>query len=614
MNAQIDAITTHVQQCLATAIHQAFDLSDPPELRLDTPPKPELGDFAVGCFPLARPLRQAPPTIAAALAEAIPETDLIEKVAVAGPYLNITINKARFFEITCRHILSEPEQYGNTRVGEGQRVMVEYSAPNTNKPLHLGHVRNQVLGMAVANILAANGYEVVRANLLNDRGVHICKSMLAYQQHGQGDSPERSGLKSDHFVGQYYVKFEQDLKAEQDAWFAERGIDPETLSEAEQGTLEAQFLKESKHYNAALELLTKWEAGDDATVALWKQMNQWAYDGFQQSYDRMGSKFDVWYYESDLYKSGKDLVQQGLDQGIFYQKDDGSVWIDLEAEKLGQKLLIRSNGTSVYITQDLGTAKRKFDDHHLDQSVYVVANEQEYHFKVLFSILKKLGFAWADGCHHLSYGMVFLPEGKMKSREGKVVDADDLMENMVTLAKDAMRSNELEGVTPEMIEETGEIIGLGAIKYYILNFHPTKSINFDPQKSIAFQGNTGPYLQYAYVRILSVFRKSPEYSFEQITPEVDFSVLTHPKEVELGHQLFRFPEDVGLAAESYNPSCLTTYLFNLAKLYSQFYHACPILNADSPELTKARLVLCKATALVLKRGLALLDITVPERM
>ncbi len=614
MDAHIDAITTHLQQQLSAAIQQVFDIAAPPELRLDKPPKPELGDFAVGCFPLAKLLRQAPPKIAAALAEALPTTDIIDNVSVTGPYLNITINKAQFFRMTCSHILNEPDSFGNSTVGMGKRVMVEYSAPNTNKPLHLGHVRNQVLGMAVANILAANGYEVVRANLLNDRGVHICKSMLAYQQSGRNDTPEKSGLKSDHFVGKYYVKFEQSLRAEQDAWFTAQTIDPSSLSEEEKGKKDAQFLKESKNYNAALELLTKWESGDPETVALWKKMNQWAYDGFQQSYDRIGSKFDTLYYESNLYKSGKDLVQQGLEQGVFYQKDDGSVWVDLEAEKLGQKLLLRSNGTSVYITQDIGTAKRKFDDHHQDQSVYVVANEQEYHFNVLFSILKKLGFAWAEGCHHLSYGMVFLPEGKMKSREGKVVDADELMENMVALAKDTMRSNEIEGVTLEMIDDIGETIGMGAIKYYILDFHPSKSISFDPQKSIAFQGNTGPYLQYAYVRIRSVFRKSEEFGFEQITPDVDFSVLTHLKEVELAHQLFRFPYEVQVAGEAYNPSGLTSYLFSLAKLYSQFYHACPILAAETPELVKARLVLCKATALVLKRGLALLDITVPERM
>ncbi len=614
MDGHIDAITTHLQQQLSAAIQQVFGLTDPPELRLDKPPQPELGDFAVGCFPLAKPLRQAPPKIAAALAEALPATDLIEKVTVAGPYLNITLNKAQFFRITCSHILTEPDRFGNSTVGTGKRVMVEYSSPNTNKPLHLGHIRNQVLGMAVANILAANGYAVIKANLLNDRGVHICKSMLAYQQSGGDDTPERSGLKSDHFVGKYYVLFEQSLKTERAAWFRGKGIDPSALSEEESDKREAQFLKESQLYNAALDLLSKWEADDPETVALWHKMNQWASDGFQRSYDRLGSKFDVRYHESDLYTSGKDLVQQGLEQGVFYQKDDGSVWVDLETEKLGQKLLLRSNGTSVYITQDIGTAKQKFKDHKLDKSVYVVANEQEYHFNVLFSILKKLGFAWAEGCHHLSYGMVFLPEGKMKSREGKVVDADDLMEDMVNLAKDAMRSNEIEGVTPEMIDEIGETIGLGAIKYYILDFHPTKSITFDPQKSIAFQGNTGPYLQYAYVRILSIFRKSQEYSFEQITPDVDFSVLTHPKEVELAHQLFRFPYEVQVAGETYNPSGLTSYLFSLAKLYSQFYHACPILVAETPELVKARLVLCKATALVLKRGLALLDITVPERM
>lgn len=614
MDAHIDAITTHLQERISTAIQQTFGLSDIPELRFDKPPKPELGDFAVGCFPLAKALRQAPPKIAASLAEAITTTDIIEKVSVAGPYLNISVNKAQFFWMTCGHILNEPDSFGNSDVGTGQRVMVEYSAPNTNKPLHLGHIRNQVLGMAIANILEANGYRVIKANLLNDRGVHICKSMLAYQRSGQDDTPEHSGLKSDHFVGKYYVKFEQDLRAEQNAWLAAKHIDVATLSAEEKEQLEAQFLKESTNYNAALELLTKWEAGEPETVALWKKMNQWAHDGFQQSYDRLGSKFDVWYYESDLYKSGRDLVQQGLEQGVFYQKEDGSIWIDLETEKLGQKLLIRSNGTSVYMTQDLGTAKRKFDDHHLNKSVYIVGNEQEYHFNVLFSILKKLGFAWAEGCYHLSYGMVFLPEGKMKSREGKVVDADDLMENMVNLARETMRNNELEGVTPEKIDEIGETIGLGAIKYYILDFHPTKPINFDPQKSIAFQGNTGPYLQYAYVRILSIFRKSEEYEFENITPDVDFSVLTHPKEVELVHQLFRFPNEVQMAGDTLNPSGVTTYLFSLAKLYSQFYHACPILVAETPELVKARLVLCKATALVLKRGLALLDITVPERM
>lgn len=614
MTIHVESITQHLLEQVKHAMQATFALQTLPEIRLDTPPDPAMGDFAVGCFAFAKPLKQAPAKIASVLAAAISSTDLIERVTAAGPYINITLNKAQLFRVVCTHILNEPATFGNSTVGAGQRVMVEYSAPNTNKPLHLGHVRNQVIGMAVANILAANGYDVVKANLLNDRGVHICKSMLAYERFGNGDTPEQSGLKSDHFVGKYYVKFEQELKAEQAAWFAQKGIQPNTLKDEEKEAFEDQFLKESVWYKAALDLLTRWEAGDPDVVALWRKMNQWAFAGFQQTYQRMGSQFDVWYYESDLYKLGKDLILQGLERGVFYKKEDGAVCVDLQDQKLGEKVLLRSNGTAVYITQDIGMAKQKFEEQHLNKSVYVVASEQEYHFQVLFAILKKLGFAWADGCYHLSYGMVFLPEGKMKSREGKVVDADDLMENMVNLARETMESNELEGITPETIAAISEIIGLGAIKYYILNFQPAKSITFDPQKSIAFQGNTGPYLQYAYVRIKSIFRKSDEHDFDAITPDVDFAALTHPKELELVHQLYTFPQEVRFAAETYNPACIATYLFELAKIYSQFYHSCPVLIAETPELVKARLVLCKATALVLKRGLELLDITVPERM
>ncbi|RMH72218.1 MAG: arginine--tRNA ligase [Gemmatimonadetes bacterium] len=615
MPPHVNDISTHLKTHIRQWIQDVFSTEFTDEIKLDRPPNPKLGDFAVGCFPLAKVLRQSPVNIAQKLAAHATKTNLIEHIQATGPYLNITLNKEEFSRILCHHILNESETFGNSSLGSGQMVMVEYSAPNTNKPLHLGHVRNQLLGMAVARLLEAVGYRVIKANLVNDRGVHICKSMLAYQRFGNGETPKSTGIKGDHFVGHYYVRYEQAQKAEFEQWLVQQHVEWDTLEPHQKEQYEAQFLKESQWYAAALDLLRRWEEGDAEVIALWQKMNQWVYEGFNQTYQKMGCEFDTWYYESDLYKSGKELILKGLSEGIFFKKEDGSIWVDLTDQNLDEKILLRSDGTSVYITQDIGTAVQKFKDYPLTKSIYVVGSEQNYHFQVLFAILKKLGYTWADECYHLSYGMVYLPEGKMKSREGKVVDADDLMAGMIDLAKISLKEREEERpIQAEELETISEIVGLGAIKYHILSFQPAKDIHFDPNKSISFQGDTGPYLQYAYARIRSIFRKSEQDNYVSLTPEADYSGIHHPKEIELVRKLFDFPEEVRIAAETYNPSRITTYLFELAKAYSQFYHACPVLNAENDALTQVRMVLCKATAVTLKRGLKLLGIDAPERM
>lgn len=480
----------------------------------------------------------------------------------------------------------------------GKKVMVEYSSPNTNKPLHLGHVRNNLLGYSVAEILNAYGYDVIKANLVNDRGIHICKSMLAWKLFGHGETPEASGLKGDHLVGKYYVIFDREYKQQVQALVAE-------------GQTEESAKKNAPLIVQAQEMLLKWEAGEKDTIELWRTMNGWVYTGFAETYKKLGVDFDKYYYESDTYILGKDTIQEGLDKGVFFKKADGSVWIDLTEDGLDEKLVLRADGTSVYITQDLGTAELKHGDFGMDESIYVVGNEQDYHFKVLFLILDKLGKSWAKGLHHLSYGMVDLPSGKMKSREGTVVDADELIDEMVETAR--QRTEELgkvEGFSDAEKNNLYRMIGLGALKYFLLKVEPKKRLLFDPNESIDFQGNTGPFIQYTHARINSVLNKG---NYQSAGTDLYQSALT-AVERDLLVVLTKYTEVIEAAAKDYSPALIANYVFELAKLYNKFYHEEPILKAEDEQVRNFRLELSAATAAVIKKAMSLLGVEVPERM
>ena len=480
----------------------------------------------------------------------------------------------------------------------GQKVMVEYSSPNTNKPLHLGHVRNNLLGFSVAEILSANGYEVIKVNLVNDRGIHICKSMLAWQMFGNGETPESSQLKGDHLVGKYYVIFDKEYKKQIEALI-------------DKGHTEDEAKKNAAIINDAQEMLLKWEAGDQEVIKLWSMMNGWVYSGFEVTYKMLGVDFKKYYYESDTYLLGKDTIQEGLEKGVFFKKDDGSVWIDLTEDGLDQKLVLRADGTSVYITQDLGTAQLKYDDFKMDKSIYVVGNEQDYHFKVLFLILQKLGKTWAKGLFHLSYGMVDLPSGKMKSREGTVVDADELMDEMILTARE--RTEELgkvEGFTEQEKKDLYNMIGLGALKFFLLKVEPKKRLLFDPNESIDFQGHTGPFIQYTHARIRSVMAKA-EY---QNKISVNYSTILTALEKDLIVNLAKYPDVIAASAKEYSPAHIANYVFELAKLFNKFYHEESILKAEDPDVRNFRLDLSAATASTINKGMKLLGIQVPDRM
>ena len=480
----------------------------------------------------------------------------------------------------------------------GQKVMVEYSSPNTNKPLHLGHVRNNLLGFSVAEILSANGYEVIKVNLVNDRGIHICKSMLAWQMFGNGETPESSQLKGDHLVGKYYVIFDKEYKKQIEALI-------------DKGHTEDEAKKNAAIIKDAQEMLLKWEAGDQEVIKLWSMMNGWVYSGFEVTYKMLGVDFKKYYYESDTYLLGKDTIQVGLEKGVFFKKDDGSVWIDLTEDGLDQKLVLRADGTSVYITQDLGTAQLKYDDFKMDKSIYVVGNEQDYHFKVLFLILQKLGKTWAKGLFHLSYGMVDLPSGKMKSREGTVVDADELMDEMILTARE--RTEELgkvEGFTEQEKKDLYNMIGLGALKFFLLKVEPKKRLLFDPNESIDFQGHTGPFIQYTHARIRSVMAKA-EY---QNKISVNYSTILTALEKDLIVNLAKYPDVIAASAKEYSPAHIANYVFELAKLFNKFYHEESILKAEDPDVRNFRLDLSAATASTINKGMKLLGIQVPDRM
>ena len=559
------------------------------------------GDITLVVFPLLGISRKAPEItgqeIGAYLQEHVRE---VVAFNVVKGFLNLSIGD-RFYLEFLNHALDE-ENFGITPVSEAaETVMIEYSSPNTNKPLHLGHIRNNLLGCSVCNIIEATGKKVVRTNLVNDRGIHICKSMLAWQKWGGGETPESSGKKGDHLVGEYYVKFDQHYKQEVSG-LMESGISREEAEKKAPLLLEVQ------------EMLRKWEFGDPSVIALWKTMNEWVYNGFTETYRRLGITFDKIYYESDTYLVGRDTVLEGLKNGIFRQHPDGSVWVDLTAEGLDEKVLLRADGTSVYITQDIGTAQVRKNEYHPSRMVYVVGNEQNYHFRVLRLVLDKLGFPWAKTLYHLSYGMVELPEGKMKSREGTVVDADDLMDEMINTAREMSSDlGKLEGLSPGEKEEIFRIIGLGALKYFILKVDPVKNMTFNPRESIDFDGNTGPFIQYTHARIRSVFRKAGENGMT-IPEKTRIDLSLNEKEKNILKMIHDFPLVIKDAGQSFNPSLIANYMYDVAREYNQFYHDYSILKEADSGIKDMRLLLSVLASKVIKKGMGLLGIEVPERM
>ena len=557
------------------------------------------GTHTLVVFPYLRQTKKGPEQSGEAIGEYLKEhSPIVSAYNVVKGFLNLSIAESAR-ENVLQAIAAETSfgQYEPT----GEKVMVEFSSPNTNKPLHLGHLRNNFLGDSVSKILAARGHEVKKVNLVNDRGIHICKSMLAYEKFGDGETPESTGIKGDKLIGNYYVKFDQEYKKEIEQLMADGKSEDEAKKQAPL-MLEAQAM------------LKKWEEGDDATVALWKKMNGWVYDGFDITYETMGISFDTVYHESETYLLGKDIVEEGLEKGVFFKKDDNSVWADLTADKLDEKLVLRGDGTSVYITQDIGTCDLKHNDFPFNKSVYVVGNEQDYHFKVLFSIMDKLGRDYADGLYHLSYGMVDLPSGKMKSREGTVVDADDLMQEMFdTARKQTEELGKIEGMTDEQADELFRTLGLGALKYFLLKVDPKKRMLFNPQESIEFQGNTGPFIQYTHARISAILRRANSLEIDQ---NFDASKVTtmHPRALDLIHKLTEYPKVIDLAAGDYSPALVAGFAYDLAKTYNGFYQEVPIFNEDDKDVVKFRIALSAAVAKTIKSAMALLGIEVPERM
>ena len=553
------------------------------------------GEVTIVTFPFIKFSKKSPEETGAMIGEyLVNNTDLVIAYSTVKGFLNLSI--ASSYWINSLQEIYSTKDFGKLP-SKNAKVMVEYSSPNTNKPLHLGHVRNNLLGYSVAEILKHAGYDVVKANLVNDRGIHICKSMLAWEKFGNGETPASSGMKGDHLVGKYYVEFDKAYKKEIEGLIA-------------QGLTEDQAKKEAPMIKEAQEMLLKWEQKDEHILSLWKMMNDWVYEGFAVTYKSMGVDFDQYYYESNTYNLGKDIIDEGLSKGVFFKKEDGSVWIDLTADGLDQKLVLRGDGTSVYITQDLGTAQMKYEQYKMDNSIYVVGNEQEYHFKVLFLILEKLGMSWAKGLFHLSYGMVDLPSGKMKSREGTVVDADDLISEMIQSAKE--QSEALGKVTEFETEEKERLyraIGMGALKYYLLKVDPKKRLLFDPNESIDLQGHTGPFIQYSYARIQSILRKASNNS----PSNANISDI-NANEKDCIMQLLKYPTIIEDSAKTYSPALLANYLYDLAKTFNKFYHDDQILKLEDANRLNFRLMICKNTADVLSSGLALLGIEVPERM
>ncbi len=591
-------IENFVSDAVRRSVEALYGTLDGEQLQIQKTRREFEGDYTLVTFPLLRRSRKSPEATAAEIGEHL--QDSVPQIAsfnVIKGFLNIVLDSSfwsdRFAE------LAADEHFGEAPA-TGRTVMIEYSSPNTNKPLHLGHIRNNLLGYSVAQILRANGHEVIKANLVNDRGIHICKSMLAWKLYGGGETPASSGMKGDHLVGKYYVEFDKHYK--------------EQIRElVAAGQSEEEAKKNAPIMRTAQEMLRKWEARDPEVYELWKTMNGWVYEGFDVTYKALGVDFDKVYYESQTYLLGKSLVEEGLQKGVFYRREDNSVWIDLTGDGLDEKLLLRGDGTSVYMTQDLGTAFRRFEDNRLDDMIYVVGNEQNYHFQVLKLVLKKLGYAdWSDHITHLSYGMVELPEGKMKSREGTVVDADDLIADMVATAREmSAELGKLDGCTEEEAEAVSTTVGLGALKYFILKVDPKKTMLFDPRESIDFNGNTGPFIQYTHARIRSILRKAAEAG-------IDFGGTARaamlPEEVALVKLLTDYPATVAAAGENFAPSIIGAYVYELAKTFNGYYHDHSILKEEDAEVRRMRLQLAAQIARIIRKGMALLGIDVPERM
>ena len=587
-----------IVEAINTSYNQQFE---PSLVQLQSTRKEFDGDITLVVFPFVRMSKKSPELTAAEIGDYlqknVPEVD---KYNVVKGFLNLSISSE--YWISVLNSAQAASNFGITEADETSKlVMIEYSSPNTNKPLHLGHIRNNLLGFSLSEILKANGNKVVKTNIVNDRGIHICKSMYAWKIWGNGETPENSGIKGDHLVGNYYVKFDQEYKKEIAA-LIEQG---ETKENAEQN---AASMK------GARELLLKWEAKDPETIALWEMMNQWVYTGFDVTYKELGVDFDKIYYESETYLYGKGEVLRGLEEGVFYQKDDSSVWADLTEEGLDHKILLRSDGTSVYMTQDIGTAKERFQDYSIDKMVYVVGNEQNYHFQVLSILLDKLGFEFGKGLHHFSYGMVELPQGKMKSREGTVVDADDLMAEMIEVSrKTSEELGKLDGYTPEQAAETYKMIALGALKYFMLKVDPKKNMLFNPEESIDFNGNTGPFIQYTYARIRSVLRKAADRGIA-VNPVIAPELLLGNKELQLIKLVSQFPVAIKEAGDNFSPALIANYVYELVKEFNQFYHESPIIIEEDADVRNLRLVIADLVGKTIKTGMKLLGIDVPERM
>jgi arginyl-tRNA synthetase len=592
-----------LKESIAKGLEKEFSISVAPESILLEPTRKDFeGSLTFVVFPYIKQAKVSPEQIGARIGEFC-KTDIpgiVASVNVVKGFLNIVFKDSLWVEQLYTNFLRE--DFAQVTDGNGEKVMVEYSSPNTNKPLHLGHLRNNFLGYSISQILKANGYDVIKANLVNDRGIHICKSMLAYQKFGSGETPKSAHMKGDHLVGKYYVAFDKELKKEIESLVAS-------------GITEEQAKKDAPILKEAQAMLLKWEQGDTTVYDLWKTMNGWVYEGFNESYKNIGVSFDHFYYESNTYLLGKDIVEEGLQKGVFNKREDGSVWIDLTEEGLDQKLVLRSDGTSVYITQDLGTAELKFKDFGCKKSVYVVGNEQDYHFVVLAQILKKLHKPYADGLYHMSYGMVDLPSGKMKSREGTVVDADDLVSEMIETAKlRTLEQGKTDGFTDEQAQKLYQTIGLGALKYYLLKVDPKKRMMFNPEESIDFQGHTGPSIQYTYARISAILRKATELGIKSELPNGQTIETLNPFEISVLELLSRFPTKIREAGAEYSPSTIANYIFEVAKEFNRFYVEVSIFQETDETKKSFRIAFCKAVAKTIKDGMLLLGIDVPEKM
>jgi len=594
------SIDNIISQAVARAVKELYGVDTDPESIIPQTTKKEFeGNLTIVVFPWVKVACKRPEQVGTDIGNWLVDNEsAVDRFNVIKGFLNIVIQPT-YWNTVLRHIEDTPS-YGITAPTESSPlVMVEYSSPNTNKPLHLGHVRNNLLGYSLSRILEACGNRVVKTNIVNDRGIHICKSMLAWQKWGNGVTPESSGKKGDHLIGDFYVLFDKHFKEE-------------VRQLMEQGMTEDEAKAASPLIQEARAMLVKWEQRDPEVRAMWAMMNDWVYAGFDETYKRMGVSFDKIYYESDTYLEGKEKVLEGLEKGIMYRKEDGSVWADLTADGLDHKLLLRSDGTSVYMTQDIGTAKMRYADYPIDKMIYVVGNEQNYHFQVLSLLLDKLGFKWGKDLVHFSYGMVDLPEGKMKSREGTVVDADDLMDEMVSTAREvSCELGKLDGLTADEADAIAETVGLGALKYFLLKVDPRKNMVFNPKETIDFNGNTGPFIQYTYARICSVLRRAAEAGIVS----VDYlAVQPNEKEIALIQALADFPSTVAEAGRTYSPALIANYTYDLVKQYNQFYHDYSILKESDPAVRSLRLALCGVTARIVRTAMSLLGIKVPERM